>query len=165
MSHITENQPDGTPTWIDLGIPDVDRAMEFYGAVFGWDFEVVMPEMGRYTICRLDGRSVAALAESGSESTSYWWQVYFATSDCDATAKRITEAGGELVIPSGHHARQWPDRRREGPRRIAVRPLAGRGQRRCRDGERARIAAAQRPGDTGPGAGAGVLRDCLRLHE
>ena len=27
MSLVTGNQPDGTPTWIDLGIPDLDRAM------------------------------------------------------------------------------------------------------------------------------------------
>ena len=30
MSYVTANQPNGTPTWIDLGIPDLDRAMEFY---------------------------------------------------------------------------------------------------------------------------------------
>ena len=40
MSHVATNQPEGTPTWIDLGIPDLDRAMRFYGALFGWDFEV-----------------------------------------------------------------------------------------------------------------------------
>ncbi|MDT7582040.1 MAG: uncharacterized protein QOK35_3304, partial [Pseudonocardiales bacterium] len=39
MTHITQNQPDGTPTWIDLGIPDLERAMQFYGAVFGWEFD------------------------------------------------------------------------------------------------------------------------------
>ncbi len=27
MSYVTENQPDGTPTWIDLGVPDLERAM------------------------------------------------------------------------------------------------------------------------------------------
>jgi hypothetical protein len=33
-------QPASTPTWIDLGIHDLDRAMEFYGAVFDWEFAV-----------------------------------------------------------------------------------------------------------------------------
>ena len=56
MSFVTENQPDGTPTWIDLGIPDLERAMAFYGALFGWDFEVGPPEMMRYTQCLLGGR-------------------------------------------------------------------------------------------------------------
>ena len=36
MSLVTENQPDGTPTWIDLAVPDLERAMAFYGALFGW---------------------------------------------------------------------------------------------------------------------------------
>jgi len=40
MSYVTENQPDGTPTWIDLGVPDLERAMGFYGSLFGWEFEV-----------------------------------------------------------------------------------------------------------------------------
>ena len=43
MSFVTENPPDGTPTWIDLGIPDLERAMAFYGALFGWEFEVGPP--------------------------------------------------------------------------------------------------------------------------
>ncbi len=95
---IDRNQPLGTPTWIDLGIPDLDRAMEFYGAVFGWEFQVGPEEMGRYTICRLDGRAVAALMPNVDEApTGFWWQVYLATDDCDATAERVTKAGGRLV--------------------------------------------------------------------
>jgi uncharacterized protein len=29
MSLVTGNQPDGTPTWIDLAVPDLERAMAF----------------------------------------------------------------------------------------------------------------------------------------
>jgi predicted enzyme related to lactoylglutathione lyase len=61
MSYVTGNQPDGTPTWIDLGIPDLERAMEFYRALFGWEFDVGSEEVGRYTMCLLRGRPVAAL--------------------------------------------------------------------------------------------------------
>jgi predicted enzyme related to lactoylglutathione lyase len=99
MSFVTENQPDGTPTWIDLGIPDLEQAMGFYGALFGWDFQVGPPEMMRYTRCLLGGRPVAALAENPDpEATAFWWNVYLATADCDATARRVTEAGGTLVM-------------------------------------------------------------------
>ena len=62
MSHVEKNQPEGTPTWIDLGIPDLDQAMDFYRALFGWEYEVGPAEAGHYTICLLDGRGVAALA-------------------------------------------------------------------------------------------------------
>jgi uncharacterized protein len=99
MSYVTENQPDGTPTWIDLGIPDLERAMAFYGALFGWEFEVGPPETMRYTQCRLGGRRAAALAESPDPAASaFWWTVYLATGDCDATTRRVTDNGGTVVL-------------------------------------------------------------------
>lgn len=99
MSLITTNQPDGTPTWVDLGIPDLDRAMSFYGSVFGWDFDVGPAEYGRYTMCLLRGEPVAALAPNHDERRDrFWWNVYLATDDCDRTAERIISAGGALVV-------------------------------------------------------------------
>jgi uncharacterized protein len=97
---VTENQPDGTPTWIDLGIPDLDRAMEFYGALFGWQFEVGPAEFGRYTTAYLRGRRVAALAPNvDPDATAFWWNVYLATADCDATTAAVSAAGGTVVNP------------------------------------------------------------------
>jgi uncharacterized protein len=99
MSLVTENQPDGTPTWIDLAIPDPERAMGFYEALFGWEFQVGVPETMRYTPCLLGGRRVAALAENPDPgATEFWWNVYLATADCDATAGRVTDAGGSVVV-------------------------------------------------------------------
>jgi uncharacterized protein len=83
---IDSTQPLGTPTWIDLGIPDLDRAMAFYGAVFGWDFEVGPEETGRYTMCRHDGSAVAAIVPNPDPgATDFWWSVYLATDDCAGT--------------------------------------------------------------------------------
>jgi predicted enzyme related to lactoylglutathione lyase len=99
MSEVTTPQPTGTPVWIDLGIPDLNRAMEFYGPVFGWEFQVGPPETGGYTMCLLDGKPVAALmGNQDTDSADYWWNVYFATDDCDGTAKRIADAGGSIVV-------------------------------------------------------------------
>jgi predicted enzyme related to lactoylglutathione lyase len=98
MSLVTENQPDGTPTWIDLGVPDLDRAMSFYGALFGWEFDVGPPESDSYTTCLLRGEPVAALAQNPDPGAHrFWWNVYFAAADCDRTAERITAAGGAVV--------------------------------------------------------------------
>lgn len=100
MSYVTTNQPDGTPTWIDLGIPDLDRAMEFYRALFGWDYQVGPAEAGRYTTCLLKGRPVAAIMPNHDpDATAFWWNMYFATANCDRTAERITAAGGTIVDP------------------------------------------------------------------
>jgi predicted enzyme related to lactoylglutathione lyase len=98
MSYVTANQPDGTPTWVDLGIPDLERAMEFYGALFGWEFRVGPAAAGHYTTCLLRGRPVAAIVPNPDpEATTFWWSVYFATADCDRTAQRVTDAGGSVV--------------------------------------------------------------------
>jgi predicted enzyme related to lactoylglutathione lyase len=99
MSLVTENQPDGTPTWIDLAIPDLERAMGFYGALFGWEFQVGVPETMHYTQCLLGGRRVAALAQNPDPAaTAFWWNVYLATADCDVTAKRVTDTGGSIEM-------------------------------------------------------------------
>jgi uncharacterized protein len=98
MSYVTANQPSGTPTWIDLGIPDLDRAMEFYGALFGWEFDVGPADTGRYTMCLLHGKPVAAIMPNpDSGATDFWWNVYLATDDCDGTARRIVDSGGTLI--------------------------------------------------------------------
>jgi predicted enzyme related to lactoylglutathione lyase len=98
MPDVTTPQPNGTPTWIDLGIPDLDKAMAFYAAVFGWTYDVGPAETGHYTMCLLAGKPVAALVPNGDQGmTEYWWNMYFATDDCDGTAKRIADAGGTLL--------------------------------------------------------------------
>jgi predicted enzyme related to lactoylglutathione lyase len=98
MSELATAQPAGTPAWIDLGIPDLDRAMKFYGALFGWEFNVGPAETGHYTQCLLRGRPVAAIMPNPDpDPTDFWWNVYFATDDCDATAARAKGAGGSIL--------------------------------------------------------------------
>ena len=119
MSFVTENQPDGTPTWIDLGIPDLERAMRFYEALFGWDFEVGPPETMRYTLGRLGGRRVAALAENPDpEASRFWWNVYLATGDCDAGSggSPTPAAASSWSRPTSPARAAWPSSRtRWGP--------------------------------------------------
>jgi uncharacterized protein len=99
MSFVTGNQPDGTPTWIELGVPDLDRAMEFYRALFGWEFEVGPAEHQHATMCLLQGRTAAGLLvpDPGASASDGGWTVYLATGDCDGTAARVTRAGGTVV--------------------------------------------------------------------
>lgn len=92
MSHVTENQPLGTPTWVDLGIPDLARGQEFYQSVFGWEFE----DVHGYSFALLDGRKVAGISGHAEEPV-HWWNVYLATDDCAATAAKVKAAGGRLI--------------------------------------------------------------------
>lgn len=106
MSEISTNQPFGTPTWIDLGVPDLDRAKAFYRALFGWEYEQVSTASGPLVLCLLRGRRVAALrpvsaADIEGES---WWHPYLATDDCDGAVRRITASGGTLLTPASELA-------------------------------------------------------------
>src|SRR5258708_18634054 len=57
---LSTNFVDGAPVWVDLGAPDVARAAEFYGWVFGWKFESAGPDAGGYGMFTHDGKAVAA---------------------------------------------------------------------------------------------------------
>ncbi|MEV7089115.1 VOC family protein [Streptomyces sp. NPDC093085] len=99
MPLITTGQPTGTPTWIDLNVPDVERAMEFYGAVFGWEFTPAGP--GGYVQALVRGCRVAGLRPLQGQATGTpRWHVYFATDDCDATLRTATDAGATVLAPA-----------------------------------------------------------------
>ena len=38
----------GTPSWIDVGVPDVPATAAFYGAIFGWSHVDMGPDAGGY---------------------------------------------------------------------------------------------------------------------
>lgn len=93
---VDTNQPLGTPTWIELAVPDLDAALAFYGAVFGWDFRTAPEEQGRYTNCLLRGRPVAGIAPAEGTGPAEW-TVSLATPDVDATVERVRAAGGTVL--------------------------------------------------------------------
>ena len=55
--------PPGTPSWVDLGSPDVDASARFYGELFGWQAAEAGPpeETGGYRMFTLRGKQVAGL--------------------------------------------------------------------------------------------------------
>ncbi|MFB4318635.1 VOC family protein [Actinomadura sp. 21ATH] len=99
MTRLTSNAPAGTPNWLDLGIPDMERAKEFYRGLFGWEFVDYGPEAGHYHGCLLRGEPVAGMMQNPDPGGEYWWGLYFATDDIDGTVKRVTDAGGSVVNP------------------------------------------------------------------
>lgn len=55
-------------------------------------------DTGRYTLCLLRGKPVAAIMPNPDpHATDFWWNLYFATDDCDATAARAESAGGTIL--------------------------------------------------------------------
>jgi predicted enzyme related to lactoylglutathione lyase len=98
MESAPANAP-GTPTWVDLGSPDPKASANFYGQLFGWQAEDLGPEAMNYTIFRQNGKQVAAVGGLMSPQQPPAWSTYIGTTDADATAKKVTEAGGQVIAP------------------------------------------------------------------
>jgi uncharacterized protein len=91
--------PNGTPCWVDLGAPDVAAARTFYSSVLGWDYTGGQPEFGGYLTAQVDGLDAAGLGPQQDPDDPPRWTTYFAADDADATAARVTSAGGTVVFP------------------------------------------------------------------
>ena len=103
-------------------------------------------------MCLLRGKQVAALMPNpDANATEFWWNVYLATDDCDGTVARIRGRRRHGAAGADGRDGPGPDGYRAGPDRRPVRAVAGPRARRLRGGERAELAAAQRPGDPDPG--------------
>lgn len=80
-----------------LNTSDPARAEAFYVDLFGWTFTSVgnddQPYWGIFNRGVLNGGMMPAPA-GGSQ-----WLVYFGVEDADATAGRITELGGRILVP------------------------------------------------------------------
>ncbi|MTD59366.1 VOC family protein [Amycolatopsis pithecellobii] len=95
--------PEGTPCWVDVMVPDPKRAADFYGPLLGWNLIDQGGEYGGYLIAQVEGRGAAAIGPKppGMEEMPSVWTTYLATDDADATAQKITAAGGRLLMPPG----------------------------------------------------------------
>jgi predicted enzyme related to lactoylglutathione lyase len=121
--------PQGVTCWIDVSTADVAAATDFYGSLFGWTFEDVLPPDApeRYVIATLNGRDAGAVGSGDGVAT---WNTYIAVNDVDATAVAMVTDGADLRIgpqdagpggrlaelsdPGGAVFRLWQARRRLG---------------------------------------------------
>ncbi|WP_330455914.1 VOC family protein [Streptomyces sp. NBC_00820] len=92
-------QPEGTPCWADAMFTDLEGAKRFYGEVLGWTFGESSSEYGNYTQVFVDDKAVAAVVPPmpGQEGQSQWC-LYFSSPDAAATAERIRENGGDVLM-------------------------------------------------------------------
>ncbi|MEU0742974.1 VOC family protein [Streptomyces sp. NPDC006134] len=91
--------PEGAPCWADAMVRDTEGAKRFYGEVLGWTFGEASSEYGDYTEAYADGKAVAAVVPPmpGQEDRSQWC-LYFASEDAAATADRIRDNGGRVLM-------------------------------------------------------------------
>jgi predicted enzyme related to lactoylglutathione lyase len=89
----------GTPCWVDVSSTDLDRSVDFYTKLFGWEAQRdPRPEAGGYTMFTLGGKNVAAASPTWQEGMPSAWTTYFASDDVDGTAQKAREAGGNVMM-------------------------------------------------------------------
>jgi predicted enzyme related to lactoylglutathione lyase len=90
----------GVPCWVDTFQPDPPAAAEFYGGLFGWEVEDVVPPEGggHYFIGRIRGEDVAAVGSPppGAPAAAVW-NTYIWVDSADETAQKVEAAGGTVV--------------------------------------------------------------------
>ena len=90
--------PAGTPCWVDVTTTDLEGTKAFYATLFGWEAATdPSPEAGGYTTFRLRGKDVAAASPSPQPDARTGWKTYITSDLVDATAAKITEAGGSVL--------------------------------------------------------------------
>jgi predicted enzyme related to lactoylglutathione lyase len=96
------NEP-GAMDWNELLSGDPERARAFYTELFDWKAETMSmgagPDAPDYTVFSLGEQPVAGLmqAPEGMPMPPQW-TVYYNVADCDASASKVTELGGQVYF-------------------------------------------------------------------
>ena len=94
------NEP-GAFTWVELYVPDTDKATEFYRAALGLVAQPVdlgpgMESMS-YSGLKVGDRVVGGLMRLPMEGMAPQWHVYIGSADVDETAAKAIDLGGEVM--------------------------------------------------------------------
>ena len=90
------NEP-GTVVWNELITSD-PKAVSFYEDVLGVTTNTVDMGAGKYTMFQVAGKEVGGTMPPMAEGVPNHWHVYFSVEDTDATAAKVKELGGTVVV-------------------------------------------------------------------
>ncbi len=95
-----EEYPAGVPCFVDSGRVDSAAAREFYGGLFGWEFEDVSPggDAPPYHMARLGGLTVAGIGTQPWQEWEPAWNTYVCVDSANDTVQRVTDAGGKTAM-------------------------------------------------------------------
>ena len=98
-----DHYPPGVPCWVDTAQPDLPAALEFYGALLGWEFAGPGPmpgdPPGEYHVARIRGRDVAGISSVPTGAPAIpAWTTHVAVQSADATVDRARAAGATVVV-------------------------------------------------------------------
>ncbi|MBN1858420.1 VOC family protein [Candidatus Bipolaricaulota bacterium] len=91
----------GDFSWTELMTHDIDAAKAFYRAVLRWELEDVDMPSGPYTTIKAGGEQVGGMLRMPGDvpaGTPPHWAAYVTVQDVDATAARIRQNGGTVLV-------------------------------------------------------------------
>lgn len=97
-----EANPLNSHCWSEVACRDIALIRDFYSQVFEWDTEDMdMGEDVKYTMFKTGDISVGGVMEMSADwgDMPSHWMSYIAVEDCDASAARCKELGGEVCVP------------------------------------------------------------------
>ena len=101
MQETPEIKP-GNFCWVELGTSDSDAAKNFYGPLFGWEFQdnQMSPEM-IYTMVKLDGKDVGGLyklmPDMVQQGIPPHWLSYIAVTNADEKVEKAKAEGATVM--------------------------------------------------------------------
>ncbi|WP_128374889.1 VOC family protein [Streptomyces cavernae] len=89
----------GTPCWVSLMVHGLAATQEFYGELFGWEFQPGPQQLGPYVRALLHGDEVAGIGQLPPDRhLPVAWTPYLASSHVDLTAETVRHCGGTVGV-------------------------------------------------------------------
>ncbi|THB63572.1 MAG: VOC family protein [Desulfovibrio sp.] len=96
----------GVFSWNELMTTDLDGAKEFYGGLFGWEFEEMVisdgPMAGTpYISGKINGEYVGGMMTKPPEPAHIppHWGAYITVDNIENTLGKVKELGGNVIMP------------------------------------------------------------------
>ena len=101
--------------WHELLAADWEKALAFYGALFGWrQAHTDAGAMGSYQVFSAGGHTIGGMYTKPAGVPVPFWLFYFNTGDIDAAARRVKASRGQILhgpieVPGGNWIVQCTD--------------------------------------------------------
>jgi len=89
----------GTFWWNELWSSDVERALAFYEAIFGYSHDTMPSDSGPYYVIKHGDNPIAGIMQSPMGELPSLWVPYVKVKDSDGTAARASKLGGKVLHP------------------------------------------------------------------
>ena len=100
MSERTSYLP-GTPSWVDIGVPDPAKAAEFYGQLFGWVIKDMGEQMNHYQVVNVGDTGIGGIMAMppGAPPMPPNWGSYVTVDKLDEALAKCAQLGGKTIVP------------------------------------------------------------------